>query len=115
MSRSFVLSLKRPQEALGIAVPMARRVSNARSKTYVAACLFLSALFLGFSIISVNASAAKTFDRRSLERRAERLSEEVSHLESQAAVLQSYSSLQERVRNRGYEPVQSVVYLDVTP
>ncbi len=111
MPRSFVLSLQRPQEALGVAMPMARRVSHIRSKAYVALCGMLSVLFLTFSIISVNTSAAKTFDMRSLERRAERLSEEVSHLEAQAAVLQSYSSLQDRVRDRGYIPVQQVGYL----
>ncbi len=92
-------------------MPMARRVSHVRSKAYVGACVFFSVLFLAFSIISVNTSAAKTFDMRSLERQAERLSEEVSHLEAQAAVLQSYSSLQERVRDRGYIPVQTMGYL----
>lgn len=111
MSRSFVLSLQRPQETLGVAMPIARRVSHVRSKAYVGVCALLSVLFLTFSIISVNTSAAKTFDMRSLERQAERLSEEVSHLEAQAAVLQSYSSLQDRVRDRGYIPVQNVGYL----
>ncbi len=111
MARSFVLSLQRPQESLGVALPMARRVSQARSKAYVGVCALLSTLFLSFSIISVNTSAAKTFDMRTLERQAERLAEEVSHLEAQAAVLQSYASLQERVRNQGYIPVQHTAYL----
>jgi hypothetical protein len=111
MSRSFVLSLQRPQESLGVALPMARRVSQARSKAYVGVCALFSMLFLSFSIISVNTSAAKTFDMRTLERQAERLAEEVNHLEAQAAVLQSYASLQDRVRNRGYIPVQQAAYL----
>ena len=112
MSRSFVLSLQRPHEALGVPLPMARRVSRIRTNASVATCCIVSMVCLGFSIISVNTSAAKTFDRRTLEKRAEQLAEEVSDLESRAAVLQSYSSLQERVRDRGYHPVEKVQYID---
>lgn len=111
MSRSFVLSLQRSQESLEGPLSITRRASDTRSKAYVATCGILTALFLAFSIISVNTLAAKTFDMRSLERRAERLAEEVGSLEARAAVLQSYSSLQERVREGGYVPVQSVGYL----
>ncbi len=67
---------------------------------------------MGFSIISVNTSAAKTFDIRSLERQSERLAEQVSVLEAQIAVFQSYASLQDRVKGMGYVAADGVQYLE---
>lgn len=111
MSRSFVLSLQRPQEALGLSLSMGQRMTRAGGKGWIYACVAIGTLLLGFSIISVNTSAAKTYDMRVLETRANRLTEQVSVLESQIAVVQSFASLQEHVKGLGYVPVENVGYL----
>ncbi len=112
MSRSFVLSLKKPQETLGIAQPLSVKMLRGRHglATLLLACLGFVCLV--FSILSVNASASKAYTIRTLEKQAERLREQVSYLESQAALAQSYSSLQERVRDLGYIPVEQVNYIE---
>lgn len=112
MSRSFVLSLQRPQEALGVNVSTSQRVRRVGKKGWVYACAVLGCVLMGFSIISVNTSAAKTFDIRSLERQAERLAEQVSVLEAQIAVFQSYASLQDRVKGMGYVQAEGIQYLE---
>ena len=112
MSRSFVLSLQRSQDLGRLVLPVGQRVTRARTGGWAYACLALGLCLLGFSIISVNTSAAKTFDIRALERQADRLTEQVSVLEAQIAVAQSYAALQDRVRGLGYVPVEKVVYLE---
>ena len=91
---------------------MSRSFATDPFRLSCAVCVFFGTFFLVFSILSVNASAAKTFDMRSLERSAERLSEQVNELESRVAVLQSYSSLKERVEGMGYTPIEHMEYLD---
>ncbi len=98
---------------MGVSLPLGQRLFRTQGKTWLWLCMLLSVMFLSFSIISVNTSAAKTFDMRTLERKSDRLTEQVSVLESQAAILQSYASLQQQVTGMGYVPVQNVRYLDV--
>ncbi len=112
MARSFVLSLQKPHESLGVALPLGKRLANDRSRLSCIACVFFGLVFLAFSIISVNISAAKSFDRRTLERSAERLSEQVNELSSRVAVLQSYSSLKDRVEGLGYVAIEKTEFLD---
>lgn len=111
-SRSFVLSLKRPQDALGVKRPFSASFFEGRYRLFTMILSACGCLLLGFSIISVNMSASKVYTIRSLERQAERLREQVSALEAQAALVQSYSSLQERVRDLGYVPVEEVRYIE---
>lgn len=113
MSRSFVLSLQRPTESLGLSMSVGQRVARAGGKSWAYLCITIGFVLLGFSIISVNTSAAKTFDIRKLERTSDALTEQVSVLEAQAAVLQSFASLQDRVQGMGYVPAEQVRYLDV--
>ena len=113
MSRAFVLSLHRPHEALGLAMPLSRRFVTGQTRFFVLILGALGVACLVVSIISVNTSASKAYAIRTLEKRAEQLNEQVSYLESQAARMQAYSSLQERVRNLGYVPVTQPKYLEV--
>lgn len=89
------------------------RAARAGNKSWVYLCVLFGVALLSFSIISVNATAAKTFDMRKLERQSDLLNEQVSVLEAQAAVLQSFSSLQGRVQGMGYVAAEQVHYLDV--
>ena len=113
MSRSFVLSMKKPHEAFGLRVPISRRVAEDVQGRWLT-ILFSVCAFAGlvFSIISVNQSAAKTFAIRSLEHDRERLVEQVSDLESRIASTQSLQAMQDRVKGRGYVPIEQVVYLN---
>ena len=113
MSRTFVLSLQRPSATLGVSMTAGQRFARAQGKGIAYLCFLIGFVCLGFSIISVNTTAAKTFDIRKLERQSDSLTEQVSVLESQAAVLQSFASLQDRVQGMGYVPADQVQYLDV--
>lgn len=112
MARSFIISLKKPHERFQLPTPVGRRVLQL-SRSFWIVCLFVVSVgCLGFSIFSVNQSAAKTYALRSLERQEERLTETVGALEGEAAQQQSFQQLQQRVQGLGYTPIQRVIYID---
>jgi len=113
MSHAHILTMKRPHEALGLPVPIGRRLTNLGKGSWVIFLGSLSVFCVGLYVFQISQTAAKGYALRDLEKQQEYLQESVSALEAQAAELQSMNALQERVKGLGYVPVQHMEYVDV--
>lgn len=114
MSRTLVLSMKRPHEQFGLPMSFGRKLGASRNVAWVAVLVIASLLCVGFYIYQVNAAATKGFELRSLEKRLETVRETVASLEDQAATLQTMDALKARIGELGYVPADQLEFIDVS-
>ncbi|MDO8584256.1 MAG: hypothetical protein Q7R83_03710 [bacterium] len=113
MTRAFIMTMKRPEQSLGLPVPLARRLPELGRLSWMAALVVLTVAAVGLYIYQVNHTATKSFAMRQLEKQSETLKNSVASLETQAVQLQAMQNLQERVKPFGYVAVDRMDFLDV--
>lgn len=114
MSRTLVLSMKRPHEQFGLPMSFGRKLGASGQMAWVSLLVLATLLCVGFYIYQVNAAATKGFELRALEKRLESVRETVASLEDQAASLQTMDVLKVRVSGLGYVPADQLEFVDVT-
>lgn len=113
MSRVYALTMTRPHEHFGMALPWSRRLAQHPSLGWVVA-LWTVALLSAFTYVSFMITAsAKGFQLRDVERRLERLHTESRALETNVASLSSIQQLSERAQDLGFVPVSRVASINV--
>ena len=112
MSRSMMLTMKHPQETLGMAVPVGRRIGEAGKASWMAVLVALAMALIGAYLYQINAAATKTYALREREKHLEQLRESVSSLETQAAKGLAMQTLEEQIKTKGFVAVDRVEYLE---
>ncbi len=115
MSRAFAISLKRPHEQLGLPMPIARRLTDIQSSTWIALMVGLIVACVGIYIYQVNVTASKGFELRQLEKKVDHLQDSVSSLNYKVTQLKSIHSLETQIQGMGYVPLTNVHYLKLAP
>ena len=113
MTRTFVMSLQRPHETLGLPQPIGRKLGEASKRIWLVALVVAAVVALGWYIYVVNAAASRAYQLRALQGQSEQLQEQVTQLESQLAQLQTMHALQEHVKTLGYVPVDHLEFVNV--
>jgi len=114
MARSHISSIRQPQIALGLSLAPGRRLEKAARNSWIGMFLLLSFLAMGLHVFQMNKAATKGFTLRDQEKQLERLKATVAELEDTAAKTQALYSIEERVKNMGYVPVDRMEFLDVS-
>ena len=109
----MILTMQRNPDALGMAVPIGRRIGEAGKRTWFVLIIAASMALAGVYFYQINAAATKTFALREQEKRLEHLRETVSSLETQAAKEQAMVTMEERIKGVGFVPNEHVEYLSV--
>ncbi|GEM_PF-1134950 len=112
MARTFAFTLKRPHEHLGLPMPVGRRLFEMSRETWLACMGTILLSLMGLYMYQVNTVANKSFRLRALEKRSERLQENISSLENRMEEKQSIRALEEQMSGLGYVPVARVEFLD---
>ncbi len=112
MNRSFSMTMKRPQEALQIPLPIGRRLGDFSKGAWFAVMASASVACIGVYMFQVNKAAGKGYELRTLDRKIETLKETVASLEDQSATLRSVHALETRVTGMGYVPVGRMEFID---
>ncbi len=111
MTRSFSVSLKRPQDTLRLPLPAARKLVDIGRGWWIG-CFALVILFcIGVYLYEVSQSASKGFVMRDLQIRTENLQDNVDVLQRQYASMESLSALQARLSGLQYVPIDHVEYV----
>lgn len=107
-----MLTMKHPQETLGMSVPVGRRISAASRVSWFALLAAVMMAIGGVYLYQINSAATKTFVLREREKQLEHLRENVSVLEAQSAKWQAIKFLEERIKSAGFVAVEQVEYLN---
>ena len=113
MSNVYTLTLKHPYEALGLPIPIGRKLQEIGKGSWLVLMVCATIVCAAVYIFQISQTATKGYALRTYELERDRLSEQVSVLEGQIAEQQSMRALQERVAGLGYVPVQRLEFLDV--
>jgi len=111
---TYIMTMQRPQEALGLAAPIGKRIGEIGRMAWMFLLVGLTVAGVGLYIYQVNAAATKSYTVRDMEKKVERLKETVADLETQTVNMQAMHSLQARVAPLGFVPVDKMQFLDVT-
>ena len=112
MSNAYIMTMRRPQEALGLAAPIGKRIGEIGRTAWMALLVCFTIFGVGLYIYQVNSSASKGYTVRDLQGHVERLKETVADLETQSVQLEAMHSLEARVAPLGYVAVDHVGFLD---
>lgn len=114
MSRAYSIAMKSPHAALGLPIPVGRKLEAAAKRTWVFAMAGLTIFFFGMYLYQVNQSASKSYTLRNLDTQRQELERRVADLENKSASIQSMATIEERLQNKGYVAVDTMEFLDVT-
>lgn len=113
MSRTLVLSMKRPHEQFGLPMSFGRRLGASGQMAWVVALFVATVLCVSVYIYQVNAAASNGFAVRTLEKRLALVQEDVAVLEDRAAELQAMGAMQTQIAQLGYVPADQLEFVDV--
>ncbi len=113
MSRAYAMALRSPHISLGLPVHVGRKFEVAARRTWIGVMLLVTLSCMGVYLFQVNRAASKGFTLRTLEKQLDQLTTEVEALENQSARQQSLSSIEVRVRDMGYVPVDRMEFVDI--
>jgi len=114
MSRAYSIAMKSPRAALGLPIPVGRRLENAAKRTWLFVMFGLTIFFIGMYLFQVNRSASKSYALRNLDTQRQELERSVAELENKSASIQSMATLEDRLQDKGYVAVDKMEFLDVT-
>lgn len=113
--RSFAFTLRHPTEALGLPMPVSRRIDpSAMHRTLamsVLAVLFFTSV--GVYVSSIGNAAQRTVELRTLERQLESVKEIVADLDQKIAREQAMPAVEARVKALGFVPIDRSEYVRV--
>jgi len=113
--RSFAFTLRRPTEALGLPMPVSRRIDpSAMHRTLamgVLAVIFFTSV--GVYVSSIGSAAQRTVELRTLERQLESVKEIVADLDQKIAREQAMPAVEARVKALGFVPIDRSEYVRV--
>lgn len=113
--RSFAFTLRRPTEALGLPMPVSRRIDpSAMHRTLalsVLAVIFFTSV--GVYVTSIGSAAQRTVELRTLERQLESVKEIVADLDQKIAREQAMPAIEARVKALGFVPIDRSEYVRV--
>ncbi len=113
--RSFAFTLRRPTEALGLPMPVSRRIDpSAMHRTLamgVLAVIFFTSV--GIYVSSIGSAAQRTVELRTLERQLESVKEIVADLDQKIAREQAMPAVEARVKALGFVPIDRSEYVRV--
>jgi cell division protein FtsB len=113
--RSFAFTLRQPSQALGLPMPVSRRIDPSAVHRALAIGI-LCALFVtsvGVYVSLVGRAAQRTVELRTLERQVEGLKEIVADLDQKIAREQAMPAIEARVRALGFIPIDRSEYVRV--
>ncbi|MBP9763016.1 hypothetical protein KBD34_05385 [Patescibacteria group bacterium] len=113
--RSFAFTLRQPSQALGLPMPVSRRI-NPSTVHRTLALGVLCALFVtsvGVYVSLVGRAAQRTVELRTLDRKVEGLKEIVADLDQKIAREQAMPAIEARVRALGFIPIDRSEYVRV--
>ncbi len=112
---SFAFTLRRPTEALGLPMPVSRRIDpSAMHRTLamsVLALIFFTSV--GVYVSSIGSAAQRTVELRTLERQLESVKEIVADLDQKIAREQAMPAFEARVKALGFVPIDRSEYVRV--
>lgn len=111
-SRTYVLTMTKPHETLGIPMPFGRRLAQHAS---VAWYLIIWAMIFGLVLTYIGfitTSAARGFQLRDAEARMERLQSEARMLEVETAQASSIAEMADRAQEMGFVAVNQIQTVD---
>ncbi len=106
--------MKSPHAALGLPIPVGRKLENAAKRTWLFVMFGLTIFFIGMYLFQVNRSASKSYALRNLDTQRQELERSVAELENKSASIQSMATLEDRLQDKGYVAVDKMEFLDVT-
>jgi TolA-binding protein len=112
MSRAFALTMKRPQETLGIPMSMGRRLSAAGKVSWFSLIVIATCVCMGVYMFQINTAAKQGYTLRALQKRLESLNERVTALDNQTAQMQTIRTVEERIKGLGYVPADHMEFMD---
>lgn len=114
-SRPFAFTLRRPTEALGLPMPVSRRIDpSTMHRTLALAVLgiiFVTSVVMYVS--SIGSVAQRTVELRTLERQVEAAKEIVADLDQKIAREQAMPAIEARVKALGFVQIDRSEYVRV--
>lgn len=113
MPHAYAMSMTRPDEALGLRVPLARRLPSGVVAWNILLFTVSAALCVAY-VILVNTSATKGYALRDLEKKVDGLKSETLQLQDTVVTGSSLSALSDRATRLGLVPLDRVDYVEVS-
>jgi hypothetical protein len=111
--RSFAFTLRRPTEALGLPIPVSRRIDPGAMHRTLAISILAVIFFtsVGVYVSSIGSAAQRTVELRTLERQLEGVKEVVADLDQKIAREQAMPAIEARVKALGFVPIDRSEYV----
>lgn len=107
-------NLRSPQQALGLALPLGKRLAHVAERSWVYLLIGISVIGMVSYVFQMNHTATKGFALRDQERQLERLQITVASLEDQVAQKRAIRSIEDRVSGLGYVAADRMEFIDVS-
>lgn len=111
---TYTYSLRSPQQALGLALPLGKRLAHVAERSWVYLLAAISVIGMVSYVFQMNHTATKGFALRDQEYRLERLRTTVATLEDQVAEKRAIHSIESRVTGLGYVAAERMEFVDVS-
>ncbi len=113
--RSFAFTLQRPSQALGLPMPVSRRIDPSAVHRSLAlgvlGLVFVTSI--GMYVSMIGRAAQRTVELRALDRQVEALTEVVADLDQKIAREQAMPTMEARVRSLGFVSIDRSEYVRV--
>lgn len=109
----YAYSLRSPQQALGLALPLGKRLAHVAERSWVYLLIGLSVIGMISYVFQMNHTATKGFALRDEEYRLDRLRMTVASLEDQVAQKRAIRSIESRVSGLGYVAAERMEFVDI--
>ncbi len=107
-------SLRSPQQTLGLALPLSKRLAHVAERSWVYLLIGISVVGMVSYVFQMNHTATKGFALRDQERQLERLQITVASLEDQVAQKRAIRHIESRVAGLGYVAADRMEFIDVS-
>lgn len=105
--------LKSPQQALGLALPLGKRLAHVAQRSWVYVLLIASVVGMVLYVFQMNYTATKGFALREKEVQLDKLKMNVAQLEDQVAQKRALSTIEGQLQGKGYVVADRLEFADV--